>query len=651
MKTKIIINKLGRIRLALIVMLIIGFIAYLIWGNYQFQIKTREDVRKVFKNEVSSMASEISQYLTTKKQSIYRLAQSREIEIYYENKALGMSFQYGLKASLINIEKRLLRFLEEASVYGYQDFERLHYVDKTGTLWLPAGDGSDYFPLSDIERNVRKGESYMNNSPDNNSLYIASPFYFRNDLEGYVVGSISSDLLAERIALYKGHNEKDRWYILRDNQIVNIQQRYSVTEINAINALLSSAKGVPAEKLVWRKALAESPKAFYRVPIENTDFEILVSSRRNALINNNGPANLLIIMALVAFGLVSFSVFMYQANMRNARLRARIDEEKERYELIEHKVSERTKELVELTDQLKAEIKDRKSAEHNLKQAQSQLIQSEKMASIGQLASGVAHEINNPAAFVSSNLEVSKDFLNKVQESYIVVRKFLQSYRDGDYLQCNDLIKELDELSEKNNLEYLMSDLPDILDEAFDGVERIKKIVKDLRVFSRKDTGEIESFFVNDVLDEVLNIVRSEMKYSAEVVKDYQETVQIRGNTQKIGQVYMNILVNAAQAMEQKGRVVVKTYQDEDNVYVEISDNGKGIGDQDIKKIFDPFFTTKAPGKGTGLGLSICYQIIKQHGGEIKVQSKRDEGTSFTISMPVEAPAGLLSEEKAYVRA
>ena len=158
----------------------------------------------------------------------------------------------------------------------------------------------------------------------------------------------------------------------------------------------------------------------------------------------------------------------------------------------------------------------------------------------------------------------------------------------------------------------------------------------DLRTFSREDNTESRELVkIDEIMDSILSIVQNELKYKAELTKEYGDTPLVRGNAQRLGQVFINLLVNAAQAMENRGKITIKTYRQDNYVCVEVIDTGKGIPEEDLKKIFEPFFTTKPVGQGTGLGLSVSYEIVKKHGGEIKVRSKVGEGTTFTVMLPL----------------
>jgi signal transduction histidine kinase len=267
--------------------------------------------------------------------------------------------------------------------------------------------------------------------------------------------------------------------------------------------------------------------------------------------------------------------------------------------------------------------------EQELKEAQVQVLQSEKLASVGQLAAGVAHEINNPIGFVNSNLSTLKgqvaDLLN-VLEAYQKAEAVLAGHAD--------ILAAIEQAKSVADLEFLREDIVALINESLEGGGRVKKIVDNLKDFSRVDSAEWQSTNLETGLESTLNIVWNEIKYKAEVVKDYAGLPQIECIVAQLNQVFLNLLVNAAQAIEERGTITLRTGFDENNVWVEVADTGSGISPEHLEKIFDPFFSTKPIGKGTGLGLSLAYGIIKRHHGRIEVQSELSKGSVFRVTLP-----------------
>src|SRR3989339_825333 len=270
-----------------------------------------------------------------------------------------------------------------------------------------------------------------------------------------------------------------------------------------------------------------------------------------------------------------------------------------------------------------------------LKNTQAQLVQSEKLSSLGQLSAGIAHEINNPLGFIDNNIVILGEYIDVYSEVLRAMDLLKKAVVDKDLDRAVSIVEEINEMEEKVNLTFISGDIENLIRQSKDGTERIKKIVQDLRTFTRKDEGQIEFNNVEDIIESVLNIVWNEIKYKAELVKEFGNIPLVKCNAQKLGQVFINLFINASQAIKEKGIITVKTYTDDKSAFIEISDTGQGISKENIDKIFDPFFTTKEVGKGTGLGLSISYGIVKNHKGEMKVFSEISKGTKFTIELPL----------------
>jgi two-component system NtrC family sensor kinase len=276
----------------------------------------------------------------------------------------------------------------------------------------------------------------------------------------------------------------------------------------------------------------------------------------------------------------------------------------------------------ERTGELKQAFKD-------LQDTQIKLIQSEKMASLGQLAAGVAHEINNPMGFISSNLSSLEKYFDKITAFAQAQDAVLHGPQNDDGLS------RLEDEKKKLKIDFIMQDGPDLIRESLDGAERVRKIVQDLKGFSRLDDSPHNYVDINDCIDVTLNIIWSELKYKTTVKKEYGDIPKTTCYVQQLNQVFMNIIMNAAHAIHEKGEITIKTWDKDGSIFVAISDTGRGIPQENLKKIFDPFFTTKEVGKGTGLGLSIVYDIVKKHGGDISVKSSLGKGTTFTIRIPI----------------
>ena len=300
---------------------------------------------------------------------------------------------------------------------------------------------------------------------------------------------------------------------------------------------------------------------------------------------------------------------------------------------LEDQVKERTKELSDKNSELE-------SAYIELQNTQGQMIHQEKMASIGQLAAGVAHEINNPLGFVMSNFETLKKYVGILMEVFGVFRSFQKEALLMEPIQLQEKAKAISELERKKKLEYVLQDMDTIFQDTQTGLIRVGDIIKALRVFSRVDQqGKMEKYDLNEGIRNSLIVSRNEIKYVAEVEEELSDIPRVNAIGGQINQVLLNIILNAAYAIKEKykeemGKIWIRTYSDSRFVYCSIRDNGKGMPAGVQKDIFNPFFTTKPVGQGTGLGLSISYDIIvNKHHGEISVESVEGEGTTFTIRL------------------
>ena len=289
-------------------------------------------------------------------------------------------------------------------------------------------------------------------------------------------------------------------------------------------------------------------------------------------------------------------------------------------------------------DQVRAMVSELLKANEELKElngklsdARTKLIQSEKLASIGQLAAGVAHEINNPIGFIFSNFSTLEKYL---QDLFQMLSAYEQAESE---LGSSPVAARLRALYEELEIEYLKDDIPSLMNESRDGIQRVRKIVQDLKDFSRVDARqEWEWVNLHNGLNSTLNIVNNEIKYKADVVREFGELPEVQCLPSEVNQVFMNLLVNAAHSITaERGTITLRTGHEGAEVWVEVADNGCGIAPENLSRIFDPFLTTKPVGQGTGLGLSLSYGIIQKHAGRMEVSSQLGQGTRFRITLPV----------------
>ncbi|MBD3220934.1 hypothetical protein GF314_06790 [bacterium] len=277
-------------------------------------------------------------------------------------------------------------------------------------------------------------------------------------------------------------------------------------------------------------------------------------------------------------------------------------------------------------------IADQQALLDELQAAQKQLVQSEKLAAVGQLAAGIAHEINNPLGYVTANLNQLREYLASLGTFVAEVAEQLE-HRDDDHAS-RSLRTRMDEL----DIPYILGDIPDLVDETNEGLVRVIKIIADLKSFSRQDDAVAEPADLHEIIESTINVCWNELKYRVTLEREFGDVPPVTCHTNQVGQVIMNLLVNAGQAIDDHGTITVRTGAEDGIAWIEVADTGRGIAADRLEAIFAPFYTTKPAGKGTGLGLSVSHGIVEKHGGTLTVASVEGEGSTFRVELPVEGP-------------
>jgi signal transduction histidine kinase len=366
-------------------------------------------------------------------------------------------------------------------------------------------------------------------------------------------------------------------------------------------------------RLILDEEIEELTLENLRIRVEKYQKEIELYMTERALEKEEQKRRYLILVFIFLACLLILIVIGYIAKQKDNKL-----------------LKQQKKSILSINKELKSKNDAVESGIKKLKETQSKLVESEKMASLGQLTAGVAHEINNPVNFISSNLRPLKLSIEEIMEILNEYRKLNDSESEGSSLE------KAKQLEDKYDIEYLIKELKTILDGISDGADRTKEIVLGLRNFSRLDKHELKEVILSEMIDSSLVLLRNHYKDRIEIIKSYDPDISyVECYPGQLSQVLMNILSNAIQAIDGQGTITVKTELSGKEAKITISDTGKGIPNDELDNIFDPFYTTKEVGEGTGLGLSISYGIIQEHNGRIDVESKMGVGTSFKIFIPI----------------
>lgn len=328
----------------------------------------------------------------------------------------------------------------------------------------------------------------------------------------------------------------------------------------------------------------------------------------------------------------AFNQLVERLKEENEQRQRAQDELKELNTLLEEKVQDRTSLLNQKNFQLQEANKD-------LKETQVQLLQAEKMASVGQLAAGVAHEINNPVGFVGSNIATLSEYVATYQMIFSQINAALEA---KDEKARNTALSELEKMLANQDMAFINEDISELLADSQEGLHRVAEIVKGLKLFSRVDSDQMQQHNINDCVRTTLAMVNNQLKYICTVETHLGRVPDVTMNVGKISQVITNLLINAGQAIEatgKNGRIVITTCTVNNFVELRVEDSGCGIPASHLDKLFNPFFTTKPEGQGTGLGLSISFGIAQEHGGSLSATSIEGESSTFTLMLPIDSDA------------
>ena len=752
-----------RITAIVFILALVAYMGFLLYSQYHSQ----NELQKYYLNQMlldaEKHAIAINYFFSEREDDLLRLADSHELSVYFENLALGMSMEYGLSASLMDIKTAFAKFRDRRKLAGKIIFSRVVFLDAHGNQLIDVGEKGTNDPEgikgvwdSFVVKNVDKPIFFAEGHDSSSSISISLPYMFKGMYRGQIIAVIRPELVYKQfITEYDVSSLRPISTLVYNNQYLYMPKGLPRDRLPAPEKLLK--KGSFRFVISDGKDIVRYMDSYY-TPIGNTPFSLVTFMSEKSQLNESSPRMIIIITGGIGIIILIGAFIIIRTTMNNAVLNARLLEIGIREEAIAEK-NRSLRKLTEAVEQsansviitgtdgnieyvnnyftqltgyskeeaignnldflkvtgesedtnrkmlqavtageqwsgelhilkksgelyweyasisplkndaaetisciaIKQDITERKLAEENiirlnaeleqrvrertaaletsnrqlenaytdLQAAQSKMLQQEKMASIGQLAAGVAHEINNPMGFITSNLTSLDKYVVKLKD-------FIS--RQSDLLQNGKGDHELERLKEKRKelkIDFILEDIKDLTRESLSGAERVKKIVQDLKSFSRVDQAEYKQADINECIESTINIVWNELKYKATITREYGEIPLTICYPQQLNQVFMNILMNAANAIEKQGQITVRTWKDDGSILASVCDTGCGMASEIMKRIFEPFFTTKEVGKGTGLGLSITYDIIKNHGGEITVQSEIGKGSCFTIRIPI----------------
>lgn len=496
------------------------------------------------------------------------------------------------------------------------------------------------------------------NKPDGSfggvAVVAVDPYYFSDFYKQVDLGQNSSVVLVGRDGIVRARQAGSSTVAGQDLNGTELMNKLVVSDAGHYTAT-GEDEGVT--RIHSFRALSAYPLAV----VVGVDQQEIMERAGEHLVSYYPVAGLICLVIIICVVLLLRFVSrqkIYEEDLRAARnlLEARVEQRTRELSALNEELSAMNEEHVAMNEELQStnrelwdEVAMRRRTEGELKYRneelaeayaelntiQLQAYQQDKMASIGQLAAGVAHEINNPMSFIISNLESLHDYLGRLTR-YIelqeeAVSRLAKGRRGKDTAA---VVGRLEDGRQILKVDYVIHDVESLINETLEGAGRVKDIVQDLKGFARVES-ESKPANINEGVESAINIVWNEMKYKASLDKEFDELPLTKCNIGQLNQVFMNVLVNATQAIDKWGEIKVKTWAEGGNIFVSISDTGCGIPAQMLNRIFEPFFTTKEVGKGTGLGLSVTYDIVKKHGGEIRVASEPGRGTTFTIVIPV----------------
>lgn len=530
----------------------------------------------------------------------------------YMEEASNLYKKWGALAKVDYLSEKYPELLSKTSEDGGKESDKRDYKAKTGNILSEKLDLTSILKAS----NAISGEIHLGRLLEKlMNIVIANA----GAQKGFLLLTEGEELYLEGEAY-------------ANNEEVSVLQHIPVQKLKNVSQLIINYVLRTAETVVINDAsinenfadddyiINDSPKSIFCMPLTHQNrVSGILYLENNIAIGAFNPERMRMLEMLTGEIVIS---------IENAKLYRNMQEYNR---TLEEKVKARTEEISQKNEQLNLQKEELSETLKNLRQSQFQLVQSEKMASLGQLVAGIAHEINNPVTFISAGVDSLKTNIEEIIQ-------VLDLYHKITAATVKEKLEEIEKLKMKIEYNQALNEIVNLIDIIKTGTERTTEIIKGLRSFSRLDEDILKVADIHENLNTTLILLRNKYKERIAIEKDYGDIPQIECFQGQLNQVFMNIITNAIDSIKEKGSVTIRTSKLNEMVQISISDTGAGIPDNIRAKIFEPFFTTKEVGQGTGLGLSICHGIIEKHMGRIDVKSTVGKGTDFTISLPIKQP-------------
>ena len=706
---------------------VVLFFCILLVLYYQSSEELRENSLEQFKYETEKRVASVSYFFAEQKEDLMNIVSSREVDVFFENRALGMSMEYGLNLSLPPIASRFYELIRKKRFVNDARYERIVLIDKKGSCLV------DTKPEKAFKKNWELCLAPQHrNEPKilliDDELVVSVAYFFKGQYEAQLVAWVKQESITNRL-IGKTLSEKDRiWLALKDTHppktIIPRQEDLSayLQSFNAHKDTLPES-GKPLLFTATTKEGTKEEWIYLSIAIPGTPFELIREAQRKLVLGRISPVVQLTGMISVAFLILVGAVILIILNIKTINLRRNLEESLQREVEVYKTLAEnsftgvfviqdklfayvtknaanyygydvaaligtRPEKIVSPEDYALMSnmaidmIKGRRNTPYEYRvitkdnkirwimetltpiifngrpavlgnciditerrQREVQDLHSQKLESVGQLAAGIAHEINTPIQFIGDNIT----FMQGAFHDLLSLSALLNAVKEDDLLSpavAMDILSQIREKEKKIDLAFLNEEIPQAIEQSLEGLQRVSRIVQAMREFSHPGGEGMSDLDINKSIESTITLSRNEWKYSAQMTATLAPDLPIvQGYPADFNQVILNIIVNAAQALQEKfgkdgsvkGRIEIFTRQDGNEVEICIRDTGPGIPPEAQLRIFDPFFTTKEVGKGTGQGLSIAQNIIAhKHGGKIFFETKIGEGTAFYIRLPLE---------------